>query len=52
MDEKITIKQIISYAEVHGKESAANLMLLAGPDSFDLDYGTYCDIVKILQMED
>ena len=50
--DKITISSLVKYAEDCGKEAAANLMLLGGADAFDMDYDTYCDIMKILQMKD
>jgi len=34
-------KEIIEYAQECGEQSAANLLLLLGPDGFDGDYDTY-----------
>ena len=37
----ITKQEILDYAKECGKEAAANLLLLAGPDSFAGSYAEY-----------
>ena len=43
--------EIMEYAQVCGLESAANLLLLVGPDGFKGDYDDYCRLEKILNGE-
>ena len=38
----------LNYAERFGKESAADLLLLCGPDGFDEDYDEYQDLMYFL----
>ena len=41
-------EQILEYARQTGNESAANLLLLVGPDGFDGDYQDYNELMYIL----
>ena len=38
----------LDYATIHGKEAAAGLLLLCGPDGFDEDYDGYQDLMYFL----
>lgn len=38
----------LNYAEQFGKEAAAGLLLLCGPDGFDEDYDGYQDLMYFL----
>ena len=38
----------LDYAAQFGKEAAAGLLLLCGPDGFDEDYGEYQDLMYFL----
>lgn len=38
----------LNYAEQFGKETAAGLLLLCGPDGFDEDYDGYQDLMYFL----
>lgn len=44
----MTKGEILEYAQKCGLESAANLLLLVGPDGFDGDYDEYLKLEKIL----
>lgn len=43
--------EIMEYAQVCGRESAANLLLLVGPDGFKGDYDAYLKLEKIMNEE-
>ena len=38
----------LDYATIYGKEAAAGLLLLCGPDGFDEDYDGYQDLIYFL----
>lgn len=39
---------ILDYARITSRESAANLLLLLGPDAYDGDYEDYNELMYIL----
>ena len=49
---KMTVNELVAYAEKHGRINAYNYMLLIGPDGFDMDNELYEDLLKVLQLED
>ena len=48
---KLTKQDFIEYAEDKGKQAAADLLLLAGPDGYGGTYDEYLELEKELREE-
>lgn len=44
-------QDFLEYAEACGKQAAADLLLLCGPDGYAGDYSEYLELEKILNEE-
>ena len=49
MNDRITRTDLDEYANIHGNRAAADLLLLAGYDSFGGIYEEYNDLMEILE---
>ena len=50
MKDKMTLKELVEYAEIHGVKSAARLMIFGGYEAFDFETDLYDDIFKIFSL--